>query len=120
MIRKVYVVTQIPVCAVTEVFCKKDVLKNFAKFTGQHLYQSLFFNKVAVLRPSTLLKKRPWHRCFPVNFVNFLRTPFYKEHVRWLLLNFSGKHQWRRLAIFRKASLINIYNTFIFLINTTE
>ena len=20
------------------------------------------------------------HRCFPVNFVKFLRTPFYKEH----------------------------------------
>ena len=30
-----------------EVFCKKDVLKNFAKFTAKHLCQSLFFNKVA-------------------------------------------------------------------------
>ena len=30
-----------------ELFCKKGVLKNFAKFTGNHLYQSLFFNKVA-------------------------------------------------------------------------
>ena len=29
-----------------EVFCKKGVLKNFAKFTGKHLCQSLFFNKV--------------------------------------------------------------------------
>ena len=27
------------------------------------------------LRPATLLKKRLWHRCFPVNFVKFLRTP---------------------------------------------
>ena len=27
-------------------FCKKDVLKNVAKFTGRHLRQSLFFNKV--------------------------------------------------------------------------
>ena len=26
---------------------KKDALKNFAKFTGKHLCQSLFFNKVA-------------------------------------------------------------------------
>ena len=33
-----------------EVFCKKDVLKNFAKFTGKQLCQSLFFNKVAGLR----------------------------------------------------------------------
>ena len=28
------------------------------------------------LRPATLLKKRLWHWCFPVNFVTFLRTPF--------------------------------------------
>ena len=26
---------------------KKDVLRNFAKFTGKRLYQSLFFNKLA-------------------------------------------------------------------------
>ena len=41
-----------------ELFYKKDVLKNYAKFTGKHLCQSLFFNKVAYLRPATLLKKR--------------------------------------------------------------
>ena len=28
-------------------FCKKDALRNFAKFTGKQLYQSLFLNKVA-------------------------------------------------------------------------
>ena len=38
-----------------EVFCKKDVLKNFAKFLGKHLCQSLFFNKDATLL-KTLLK----------------------------------------------------------------
>ena len=47
---------------------EKDVLKNFEKFTGKHLFQSLFFNKVAGLRSGTLLKKRLWHRCFRVNF----------------------------------------------------
>ena len=26
-----------------EVFCEKGVLRNFAKFTGKYLYQSLFF-----------------------------------------------------------------------------
>ena len=30
-----------------EVFCKKCVLRNFAKFTGILLSQSVFFNKVA-------------------------------------------------------------------------
>ena len=54
-----------------EVFCQKGVLKNLAKFTGKHLCQSLYFNKVAGLKTSTLLKKRLWHRCFPVSFANF-------------------------------------------------
>ena len=57
---------------------KKGVLKNFAKFTGKHLCQSLFLNKVAELRPATLLKKRPWHRCFPVNFAKLVRINFYR------------------------------------------
>ena len=69
---------------------KKVVLRNFAKFTGKHLCQSFFFNKVAGLRPATSLKKRLWHRCFPVNFVKFLRTTFFIEHLWWLLLSFKN------------------------------
>ena len=69
-----------------EVFYKKGVLRNFTKFTGKHLCQSLSFNKVADLRPATLLKKRLWHRCFPVNFVKFLRTPFLQNTAGRLLL----------------------------------
>ena len=51
------------------------VFRNFAKFTGNHLCQSLFFNKDAGLRP--------------VSFVKFLRTPFPTEHLWWLLLKHS-------------------------------
>ena len=40
-----------------EVFDKKGVLRNFIKFTGKHLCQSLFFNRVAGLRPAFLSKK---------------------------------------------------------------
>ena len=32
---------------------KKGVLENFTKFTGKHLCWSLFFNKVAGLRPES-------------------------------------------------------------------
>ena len=39
------------------------ILRNFAKFTGKHLREGLFFDKVAG---------------FPVNFEKFLRTSFYK------------------------------------------
>ena len=33
---------------------KKGVLKNFTKFPGKHLYQSLFFNKVEEALPQVL------------------------------------------------------------------
>ena len=33
-----------------------------------------------------------WHRCFPVNFAKFLRTPFLKEHHWWLLLKIRLIH----------------------------
>ena len=61
---------------VQRLFCTKGVLRNFTKFTGKHQCQSLFLNKVAGLMSATLLKKRLWHRCFPVNFAKFLRTAF--------------------------------------------
>ena len=36
-------------------------------------------------KQSSFLRKRLWHRCFPMNFAKFLRTPFLTEHLRWLL-----------------------------------
>ena len=64
-----------------EVFGKKGVLRNFKKFTGKHLCQCLFFNKVASLRPATLSTKRLCHKFFPVS-CEFLKiskkTCFYR------------------------------------------
>ena len=66
-----------------EVFRKKSVLKNFGEFHRKTPVPESLFNKVADLRPipATLLEKRLWHRCFPVDFAKFLRTPFSKEHL---------------------------------------
>ena len=36
-----------------------------------------FFNKVAGLRSATLLKKRLWHRCFPVDFGKITKNTFF-------------------------------------------
>ena len=71
----------VPRCSV-----KKGVLRNFAEFTGKHLSQSLFFNKVAGLSLQ-FYYKGDWHKCFPVNFVKLLRTPFVTEHLWWLIWN---------------------------------
>ena len=73
----------------------KGLLRNLAKFTGKHLCQSLFFNTV---RPATLLIKRPWHRCFPLNSAKFLRTPF--------LQNISGR---LLLYLFSFKGLFNVF-----------
>ena len=59
----------------------KGVLRSFVKFTGKHLCQSL--------SPATLLEKRLWHRCFPVNIAKFLRTPFWKNTSGRLLLKYG-------------------------------
>ena len=67
---------------------KKGVLRNFAKFTGKNLCQSLFFNNVSGLRAATVLKMRLGHRRFPVNFVKFLRAPFLQNTSVLLLLIF--------------------------------
>ena len=61
-----------------EVFYKKDALRNYAKFTGKHLCQSLFLNKVVGLRL--------WHRCFHVSFRKFVRQTFFHNTSERLLL----------------------------------
>ena len=80
-----------------EVFCKTNVLRNFAKFTGKHLCQSL------------------WHKCFPVNFAKFLRTPFSQNTSGRLRLQILLRYskQRRYLMICRYHSLSRNFNTII-------
>ena len=59
-----------------EVFCKNGVLRNFAKFTGKHLCQNLFFNKVAGLRPATLLKRETLAQVFSFEFCEISKNTF--------------------------------------------
>ena len=73
---------------------RKDVLRNFAKFTGKHLCQGL--------KPAPFLKKRLWHRCFPGNSAKFLKTPF--------LQNTSGK-----LLLFRVNRVSDYYAKSIYI-----
>ena len=83
-----------------EVFCKKGVLTNFTKLTGKQLCQSLFFHEVEGLRSATLLKKRLWHSCFPVNFAKFLRIPFVTEHLMWQLLEEQTSTRYSYLILY--------------------
>ena len=62
-------------------FFKLDVLKNFPKFTGKHMYRSLFFNDVVGIQSLTLFKIELRHRHFPVNFAKSLRTTTIPEKL---------------------------------------
>ena len=64
--KKEELITDSAEAAIYEKSMKKDVHRNFV--------------------PATLLKKRLWHRCFPVNFAKFLRTPFWQNRSEWQLL----------------------------------
>ena len=106
-----------------EVFCKNNVLRNFAKFTGKYLCQSLFFIKVTGLRAATLFKKILCHRCFPENFVKFLKTPFFIVNLWWLLLalNFLQEAwQYRKAVEVRKESIKLVIRTWSVLLGCSE
>ena len=66
-----------------ELLCKKGVLRNFGKFTGRHLCQSLVFKAEAC----NFIKTETLAQVLTVNFAKILRAPFLTEHLRWLLLN---------------------------------
>ena len=89
------------------------VLKNFVNFPEKHLCWSLFLIKfltnfikgtltqvfsceIQKIFKNTLIQnsssgcfcqKRLQHKCLTVKFAKFLRTSFFTEHLRWLLLN---------------------------------
>ena len=51
------------------------------------------------LRPATLLKKRLWLKCFPVNFAKFLRAPFLHNTSGWLLLTKLHEPNRRKMGL---------------------
>ena len=79
---------------------KKGVLKHFSNSQENTCARGTF---------ATLLKKRLWLRCFPVNFAKFLRTPFLQNTSRRLLLTRTKKSQ--ILSFYgNKRARLNLYS----------
>ena len=51
------------------------------KFTAKHLCQDLFFNKVASLRPATLLKKGTLAHVFLCEFCKIFKNTFFLQNT---------------------------------------
>ena len=69
------------------------------------------FNKVVGLLTYNFVKKRLQHRCFPVKFEKFLRTPILKNVWNMLFLlqplaeAYSGPNQTSKMELFDSLNL---------------
>ena len=70
-----------------EVFCKRSVLRNFAKFTGKQLCQGLFFK---IVYEKNFFKKNTLAQVFSCEFCEISKNIFFTEHLRWLLPNLKS------------------------------
>ena len=66
-----------------EVFCKKGVLRNFAKFTGKHLCQSLFFKN--------FFKKETLAQVFSCEFCKISKNTFSYRTLLVAASDFDGQ-----------------------------
>ena len=64
----------------------KKVFLEIPQHSQENTYARDSFSIKLQAWPATLLKKSLWHRCFPVNVVEFLRTPFLQNTYERLLL----------------------------------
>ena len=102
----------------------RGVLKNFAKFTGKHLYQSLFFNKAAGLRPEAcnFIKKETLAQVFFCEFCEISKNTFFIEHL-WAIAStlseLSCSHSVlliKRLKLLMLLRFLIIYADVLFLV----
>ena len=63
----------------SEMFCKKSVLRNFAKFKGKHLCQSP--------EACNFIKKETLGQLFSLEFYKISKNTFSPRHPWWLLLS---------------------------------
>ena len=59
-----------------ELFCKKGILRNFAKFRGKHFYQRLFVNKVGGLA-CNFIKRESLAQVFSCEFCESSKSTFF-------------------------------------------
>ena len=73
-----------------------NIYLRFSKYCWQYLILVKLHGKARSSRPEVFFEKGVFRnfanqRCFPVNFSKFSRTPFFIEHLRWLLLKAKSR-----------------------------
>ena len=80
---------------------KKGVLRNFTKFTGKHLRQSLFFNKIV---SCNFIKKETLAQVISCEFCEISKSTFFTEQF-WTTA--SGSLKEARLLLLKIRFLIS-------------
>ena len=81
-----------------ELFCKKSVLRNFAKFTGECQCWSLFFKKETLAQEKIILFSLFTPQFFNQKFISIL-------HVKWKGMNKGAAG--RKLEVLRELTFLN-------------
>ena len=81
-----------------QVFCKKGVLRDFAKFTGKHLCYSPFLNKIAGMA-CNFIKKETLTRVFSCEFCEITKNTF-SERTRPVAASHMFSHYIKRSKTF--------------------
>ena len=84
-----------------EVFCKKGVIKNFTKFKGKHLYQSLFLIKLHAWA-CNFIKKETLAQVFSCKFCQILKNTYFYRIPLVAASELKSKH------IFNSATFLNM------------
>ena len=87
---------------------RKGVHRNFAKFTGKHLRQSLFFNKVAG-GACNFIKKETLAQVFSCEFCEIFKNTFFTEHLRTTaskILSAASFHRYSENDIFNRTDFV--------------
>ena len=95
----------------SDIFYKRGVLKNFAKFIGKHLcWKTSFLINCRVEASNTIFI---WLRCFSLNIMEFLRTPSIQKNLRETVSAFLFKLFSTYLLIFLAHFWFSTRNRFL-------
>ena len=79
-------------------FCSKGVLRNFTKFTGKHLCQRLFFNKVAD-GACNFIKKETLAQVFSCEFYKTSKNSFFCRTPLVAAFGSSGLQMFFKISV---------------------
>ena len=85
-----------------EAFCKKSVPKNFANFTGKHLYWSLFLIQLKAQKACNFIKKETSVQVLSREFCEIFKNTSFTEHL-WMTVARTGECFQLKMKLWEKS-----------------